>query len=225
MEISCLVEVRAFLVILFRTDENWCELFFFRCTLLQLINKLLESKSSSWAFSVPSKYDNLGTSLVWLPSASTLKVIFGAGGSYLAGISPPRPVSWKIQTGLIWQLNWVRPLVQRANIDYERKAVRQGDEMKGQKQAGRRKRRRPTVPYGQNIISMTYVTSHPLLITSTSRPNAVFPKVTLSYKLRKTLKPWLASQREPWPLRCSVGNIVLPACQTLLFILFLLSYG
>lgn len=45
-------------------------------------------------------------------------------------------------TGLSWQLDQARPLTQRADIDYERRTVREGDEMKGQKQERRRKQRR-----------------------------------------------------------------------------------
>lgn len=77
-------------------------------------------------------------------------------------------------TGLSWQLNRARPLTQRADIDYERKTVREGDEMKGQKQERRRKQRvservAPPSFAPQNIISMMYSESLPLLLRSTMR--------------------------------------------------------
>lgn len=103
---------------------------------------------------------------IYLTSAST-RSVSRQRESCLARVGPPRPVSRKTQTALIWQLDWARPLAQRADIDYERKTVREGEKMKGEEQERRRKRRRwPLVLHSQNIISMTWGHSLPLLFTS-----------------------------------------------------------
>lgn len=107
--------------------------------------------------SVHSQYDSLGRDACSLTVLSSDLADQFQGTRRVVWPTSAHP-GWfrgKHKQALIRQLDRARPLAQRADIDYERKTVREGETMKGEEQERRRKRRRwPLVLHSRHIISV-----------------------------------------------------------------------